>query len=148
MTRPAATASPASSQKSTTPSMSREGYDQLVSWALSLYESARYMEALNFLRGAHQSFPEDIPGTKLLAACYHKIGYKREAAGLYRKALKLEPKQPDVMVNLGEILIAQLRYDEALDLLKAAIDMDQSYMNPNAQRARALIMQVIQNLEE
>jgi Tfp pilus assembly protein PilF len=140
-----------STQKSSAaapPAMSREGFEQMLSWGLSLYEQARYQEALSFLRPANAGFPEDLPGIKVLASCYHRMGYKREAASLYRRALKVESEQPDVLVNLGEILIAQLRYDEALDMLKKAIDLDPGYANPNSQRARALVMQVINNLEE
>jgi hypothetical protein len=40
-----------------------------------------------------------------------------------------------------------MKYEEALDLLRRAMDLDPAYANPAAQRARALVMQVLEDLE-
>jgi Tfp pilus assembly protein PilF len=127
--------------------LTRPTFDALVGWGAVLYRGGAFDQALPFFRLAHAGFPDEPLAQKLLASCYQQIGYKRQATELYRASLKRDPKQTDVLANLAEILIAQMRYQEALELLERAIALDPEYRDAHAQRARALVMQVIDQLE-
>jgi len=121
-------------------------YLQLIDWGLGHCGAGRHREALAYFRVALGARAEDPLAQKLAAACYQRLGRKRQAAALYRRVLGLRPDDTDVLTNLGEILIAQMRYQEALALLEKALRLDPKYENPHSQRARALIMQVVDNL--
>jgi Flp pilus assembly protein TadD len=126
--------------------LSPQGLAGLLKQAVLFYDRDQPATAVHWLRLAQVAAPADVRVLKLLAACLQRTGYKRQARDLYRQVLTLAPKDSDALTNLGEILIGQLAYEEALGLLQQSIELDPDYKNPSSQRARALVMQVVENL--
>lgn len=61
-------------------------------------------------------------GKKLETAIqFHKAGRLREAEGIYREILQLEPSNPDALHLLGVIATQVGRLDRAIDLLRQAV---------------------------
>ena len=52
----------------------------------------------------------------------HSEGRLQDAEGLYRAVLQADPLHPDATHNLGLVALAVHKFDEALPLLKAALD--------------------------
>ena len=66
-----------------------------------------------------KSSPSVLAG---LALCYKKLGNKERALFFYKKLLEVDPLSIEGMVNLGDILYEQGRFDEALKYFDRVLD--------------------------
>jgi Flp pilus assembly protein TadD len=55
------------------------------------------------------------------------------------KAAELNPKDPTVQANLGEVLVRQGKVDEAAKHFKTAFELDSQHREPGVNRARAIV---------
>jgi tetratricopeptide (TPR) repeat protein len=74
-----------------------------------------------------------------LASTRLSLGATAEAEELARRAIELEPENPDLMVNLGAILQSQKRYGEAIDLYRQALAREDRL--PKAHMSLAMALQ-------
>ena len=51
----------------------------------------------------------------------------------------MNPKDPSVHTNLGEVFLRQKKFTEAASELQKAVDLDPEKRDPGANRARALL---------
>jgi serine/threonine-protein kinase len=80
--------------------------------------------AVRLLRKAQLRYPDDFWLSFFLALRLHAAGQYAEAAGFYRAALGARPDTPAVLVNLGNVLLAQKKPDEAYACYRRAIQLD------------------------
>ena len=62
------------------------------------------------------------------------------------RAAELEPADPSVAVNLGEVLLRLERLPEALPVLQRAAALDPTLKNPGAARAAAILIGIGQGI--
>ncbi|MDQ3798296.1 MAG: tetratricopeptide repeat protein [Acidobacteriota bacterium] len=61
-----------------------------------------------------------------LGRAYNKINLDREAEKALRQAVKLKPEDGEYQTELGKILIKLANYDEAVIVLKKAVELDET----------------------
>lgn len=61
-----------------------------------------------------------------LGRAYNKINLDKEAEKALRQAVKLKPEDSEYQTELGKILIKLANYDEAVIVLKKAVDLDEN----------------------
>jgi tetratricopeptide (TPR) repeat protein len=61
-----------------------------------------------------------------LGRAYNKINLDREAEKALRQAVKLKPEDGEYQTELGKILIKLANYDEAVIVLKKAVELDEN----------------------
>jgi tetratricopeptide (TPR) repeat protein len=125
MALPSVTAIPA--QSSTT---SNEWYVK----SLSLYNSGKYLEALEVINHSIEQYPENYSYCLRKAYILQALGHKDEANQSYEQAIRIfdkeiarSPESPYLYVNKGSTLINLGRYDEALQTIERAIAVDPDY---------------------
>ncbi|MET9066167.1 AAA family ATPase [Streptosporangium sandarakinum] len=79
--------------------------------------------ALNALREAALLSPENLPLRRHLAGLLLAAGRLAEAAGEYRAALALSPRDVDLTIGLAETYVRQGEYNLALRTLDPLVDM-------------------------
>ncbi|HTY08848.1 MAG TPA: tetratricopeptide repeat protein [Candidatus Edwardsbacteria bacterium] len=107
--------------------------------AITLNELGRYEESVAHFTKASDA--EDAKGVMPLGVrnqlagthaklgdTYNDIGYDKEAAEEYAKALKINPKYHDVRLKLAKCLLNLGRMDAALDELKLILDANPDYL--------------------
>ena len=74
--------------------------------------------ALRLLKTAAERLPAGPIGAVILSnlgKAQHAAGISREALATYERAIKIDPKYPEVWLNRGVALAAMGRYEEAID---------------------------------
>jgi len=74
--------------------------------------------------GYAQAGPASPESERNLAALAFEAGHYEEAAATYRRLLAAQPDQPSLHTSLAGCLGAMGRYDEALDELERALELD------------------------
>jgi tetratricopeptide (TPR) repeat protein len=70
--------------------------------------------------------PENAEAFFNLGRAYNKIQMDKEAKEALRQAVKLRPEDTDYQTELGAILIKLAEYDEAIKVLKKALELDEN----------------------
>ena len=68
---------------------------------------------------------------------YHQLGQVDEAEACYLKLMKKAPKTPVLHNNLGLVLQAQHRIDEAVRQLERAVKLDRQYVDAHSNLGNA-----------
>lgn len=94
--------------------------------SLALMRLGRYREASKLLKSMISEFPAYPEGLNDLGVCMRFMGEYDydQAIHLMRLALEVDPHSSIAMNNIGCTLFAAGRYEEALEVLKAAVDED------------------------
>lgn len=85
-------------------------------------------EAATCLDVVVRSRPDWAPGHCALAAVHQARGQIEASVQCYRRALELDPKNPEVWLKLGTALWQLKRNREALECYQSAIEHDPSYV--------------------
>jgi tetratricopeptide (TPR) repeat protein len=92
---------------------------------------AAYLQAL-------QLQPEHAAALQLLGGLRRRQGDVVQAEALLRRSLQADARQPHVWNNLGNLLLATQRADEALAAYAQALALQPAYADAHYNRARAL----------
>ena len=84
--------------------------------------------------------PEHPTALQLMGLLARKRGDGQAAEDLMRRSLKVFPAQPHVWNNLGNVLDAAQRPEDALTCFEQAIALDDSYADAHYNRARLLFV--------
>lgn len=97
-----------------------------------LYEAGKTEEAKAIYQRLAPSFPEDFEFNKRLAYCFFISPKKQlaEAARYYARAYRLNPKDPEVEMNLGKTYSWLKQYKAAIPIFQRIIARDPD--NPDA----------------
>jgi tetratricopeptide (TPR) repeat protein len=88
------------------------------------YHAKKYDEAVAIFADYTERRPGNAWGHYMLALSAWKNGDAKSAEPAFEKALSLDPRHLKSLVNLGRVLIEQKRYDEAIDRLARAGEID------------------------
>jgi DNA-binding NtrC family response regulator/Tfp pilus assembly protein PilF len=111
-----------------------EGAAAALAAGIAYFAELRYDAALREFERARQIAPADPDVRRCHAHGLYHAGHAESALARYRELLKAEPESPEVVYNLGQILINQGRLDQArawFERLSAApshFDPDRFYL--------------------
>ncbi len=97
-----------------------------LSRSLALVRLGRYREASKLLKSLISEFPAYPEGLSNLGVCMRFMGEYDydQAIHLMKLALEVDPHHSDAMNNIGCTLFAAGKYEEAVEVFKAAADED------------------------
>lgn len=98
------------------------GHIGLATAAQEALEAKQYARAVSLAEQAVQYTPDDAGFRMLLGNCYFAAGRFASAETAYRDSLSLLPNQPQVVLKLALVQIAQGKNNEALGYLDLARD--------------------------
>lgn len=110
----------------------------LAEYAYTLFQQGRIREARQIFEALVIQNPIDGYMHFMLGAIYWKMDMPEEAVEEYGTAITLDPKNIAAYTNRGEILLQHGEFEDALEDLKTAIELDKKGDDPFALRARAL----------
>jgi tetratricopeptide (TPR) repeat protein len=111
--------------------------------AVALLSLNRANEALPRIQAHLKKRMDHAPGWITLGGCYARQNKTSEAAGAYQEALRLEPKNFDAALGLGQLLITEERW-EALNQFTDPI----LKLNPSSLPALGLKVRALTGLED
>lgn len=88
------------------------------------YRAKKYDDAMAIFAGYTERRPGNAWGHYMLALSAWKSGDAQKAEFAFEKALSIDPRHVKSLVNLGRVFIEQKRYDEAIDRLALAGEID------------------------
>ncbi|MEX2009435.1 MAG: tetratricopeptide repeat-containing glycosyltransferase family protein [Dongiaceae bacterium] len=99
--------------------------DRLLQAAMAAQRAGRHDEAIAAFKRLIESNP-DVSATPWvnLGIAYRATKKHRAALGCYRRALELQPDDPDVLSNLGNVLKDLERIDDALAVHRKAVGLN------------------------
>jgi len=109
--------------------------------AFNYYQQGKLHEAETLFRGLQLLDPQAYYSHAGMGAVALAQSPPR-LADAYRhltKAAELNPDDPSVQTNLGEVLLRQAQPEEAAAHFKKAIELDPKQQDPGAARARAIV---------
>ena len=95
--------------------------------AFSAFEGGRYSQAVVLFEAAIERDPNSELKAKLyngLGLAYNELNRRSEAIAAYQDALKLNPANAQVWVNIGIVQRLDGDYDEALKSYEMALELD------------------------
>ena len=96
----------------------------MVSDARLLEAKERWPELMPVAQRLVEAFPNRVDGYDLLASAYRFMGLQDDALPLYRKAMRLDPRDPNVFDRYGHYgfsLLASGRYGDAIAAFERSI---------------------------
>jgi tetratricopeptide (TPR) repeat protein len=81
-------------------------------------------QAVEWYRRAHEVAPQDVTILNEYASAVARLGDYQQAEQLLEQSRALDPRYPDTLARLGELLRLQGRYAEAVDQYLALIERD------------------------
>jgi tetratricopeptide (TPR) repeat protein len=97
-----------------------------VNAAVNLQQVGEFERAILLLRDACQIAPNYVPAHISFGLACQATSQPREAEAAFRKAIELEPENPQALKAFGLFLGSQLRLSESLVWLKKYCDINQS----------------------
>jgi len=99
-------------------------YHAIFNRANSLANLERYNEAIEAYRRYLKSDPENDDAFTYMGECYLNLGRYRLAERNYRKALAINQHNDVALFSTGIIRWVEKQYDQSLELIKAAIEIE------------------------
>jgi tetratricopeptide (TPR) repeat protein len=90
----------------------------LIDAALDLQQAGKPDRALEFLQEAQVQAPDYALVHLLMGLAYRDVGQVEEAVNSLRRAVELDPQQPEALQSLGLLLVTQGRPQEAIKWLR------------------------------
>ncbi|HVO62385.1 MAG TPA: tetratricopeptide repeat protein [Terriglobales bacterium] len=109
--------------------------------AFNLQQQGKLKEAEILFRGliaANEKIFYGYAGLGALALAKQPVDLPTAYENL-SKAAQLNPKDPTVQANLGEVLVRQGKVEEAAKHFKTAFELDSQHKDPGVNRARAIV---------
>jgi len=94
---------------------------------LAFYYKRFYVEALDLFKRTIKCNPDFNNGYKYLSMTHLKLGNNRDALKTIEKAITLKPEYADYRNCLGEVFLANGKYEEALEEFKRATEINLYY---------------------
>ena len=116
-------------------------FQSIVALAFNYYQQGKLQEAETIFRGVQLLNPKlyySYAGLGAIALARRPPNLA-EAKEQLSKAAELNPEDPTVQANLGEVALRQAKFDEAAKYFKKALELDPHQTDPGANRARAII---------
>lgn len=88
----------------------------------AMFVAGRFVDVLDAARRSAQANPGDAQAHFFVGAALSEMGDLDEAERYYRRALDIDPRHRDALVNLSALLMHDESYDEAMDALQTVVD--------------------------
>jgi Flp pilus assembly protein TadD len=111
--------------------------DALVALALSLHAQRRSDDAIAAFRHLTQVQPGEAMHWNNYATALHEAGRGDEAETAWRKAMALDPRDPEPRIQVGLLLQGRKEYLAARDMLLDAFELDREAPRPRILAANA-----------
>lgn len=112
-----------------------ESFEELFSHGTELLQSGRSLEAIDFLRRAHESRPDDVDAALNLGGAYVLSGKFKKAVPLLERLSRAAPDNEMVWINLGAaylgnpVLAREKERSSAIAAFKRAYDINPATHN-------------------
>ncbi len=113
----------------------------------NLLQQGKLEDALAIYQGVYSLDSKSPWGASSLGCIFQKMERYGEALQMYREALDIEPSDVHCLANRGEIQFRMGHLLAAAEDLQKAVELDPHRRNPAAQRARVILMVVMEILE-
>lgn len=120
--------------------LKREQLYAIAQVGYKLYNSGKLEQARDIYRGLVAADPYDSVFHCHLAATHHRLGELDEALAQYTEALRFNIANQEALAGRGEIYLHRARLTEALNDLRAAIELDPESKRATTARARAILI--------
>jgi tetratricopeptide (TPR) repeat protein len=114
----------------------------------NLLQQGKLEDALTIYQGVYALDPKSQWGASSIGCIYQRMGRDEDALKMYNEALQIEPNDVHVLANRGELLFRRGRLLEAAEDFKKAIELDPHGRNPAAQRARVIVLAVMELVDQ
>ena len=94
--------------------------DKKIEKALALFKNKEYEKAIDAFSKILEKANDNAELYNNLALCYSYTGEIEQAEKFYLKALSINPKLPQVYINLADLYFNQRNFADAVNLLQAA----------------------------
>jgi tetratricopeptide (TPR) repeat protein len=121
---------------------------EIANVGFKMLSSGKLQEAKTIYSGLVAASPDDSVFHCHLGATHHRLGEFDAAYGEYEKALSLNAENVDALVGRGELKYMRGGYEEAVNDLRRAFELDPMGKRPSTQRARTLIWSLKEALEK
>jgi Flp pilus assembly protein TadD len=111
--------------------------DALLSLALSLHAQRRSEDAIAAFRHLTEVQPGEAIHWNNYATILHETGRDDEAEAAWRKAMDLDPRDPEPRIQVGLLLQGRKEYLAARDMLLDAFELDREAPRPRILAANA-----------
>ena len=91
---------------------------------IKLYSNGEYQEAINQIKVLNQNYPNVPFLFNLIGACYKALGQLEASVKMFKTAVNIKPDYTESHKNLGITLKELGRYNDAVESLERAIDID------------------------
>jgi tetratricopeptide (TPR) repeat protein len=105
-----------------------------------LVNDGRNIQALVLVQNRLQQFPEDLEAHGWRGRLLAWRGSFQDAEAEYRAVLRRAPRDTDVLTSLSDVLLWQKKYDEALQALDRAKEIEPTNLEVTTRRARVLFL--------
>ena len=114
----------------------------------NLLQQGKLEDALTIYQGVYALDPKSQWGASSIGCIYQRMGRDEDALKMYNEALAIEPSDIHVLANRGELLFRRGRLLESAEDFKKAIELDPHGRNPAAQRARVIVLAVMELVDQ
>ena len=128
-------------QQTATDRVTETQFQAIAALAFNYYQQGKLKEAETIFSGLQLLNPNlyySYAGLGAVAMAKKPADLDKAQANL-SKAAQLNPADPSVQANLGEVLLRRAKFDEAAKYFKRALELDPQQKDPGANRARAII---------
>ena len=96
---------------------------RIIDAAVDLQQAGEKEKSIELLLDAQRRAPNYAPTQLLLGLAYRDAGRLEEAEARLRRAIELEPQQPEALQALGLLLVQQHHSEEAIELLQRHVEL-------------------------
>ena len=100
-----------------------DAYFAQLAQAVECLRNEQLDDASGALEALHQQRPHEPEGLQFLGILRHTQGHNEEAIKLLRQAAAALPSEPGLHINLGNVLLSNRRFDEALAAYQRAASL-------------------------
>ena len=94
--------------------------DKNIEKALDLFKKKEYEKAIDAFSQILETVHDNAELYNNLALCYANISESEQAEKYYLKAISINPKLPQIYINLADLYFKQRNFADAIDLLQSA----------------------------
>ena len=91
--------------------------EEQINSVMALYSSGKLSEAIAEIKVLNENYPNVPLLFNILGACYQAQGLLEDSAKMFETATKIKPDYAEAHFNLGVVLKANDKIDEAIETL-------------------------------
>ncbi|MCI5050519.1 MAG: sulfotransferase [Rickettsiales bacterium] len=109
--------------------------DDKLSFLSEHFEKRRFLHAKQYAQQLLEEFPQDFRLHNFMGETLSEMGRYQEAMQSYQQARKLNEKQPQIYLSIGNLFLRNAQYKEAIEYYEAALHLDPEFVDAMCNRA-------------